>query len=70
MQNVASRSMVNLDGDRVTADFVDGYDAGMKYRSCLYSCLLYTSTVESVHISEVKEGGKTDVKIEPTCSRT
>ena len=27
-------------------------------------------TVESVNISEVKEGGKTDVKNEPTCSRT
>lgn len=37
LQNVACRSMINLDGDRVTADFVDGYEAGMKYRSCLYS---------------------------------
>ena len=30
LQNVASRSMV-------TAEFVDDYEAGMKYRSCLYS---------------------------------
>ena len=27
-------------------------------------------TVESVNISEVKEGGKTDAKNEPTCSGT
>lgn len=37
LQNVACRSMINLDGDRVTADFVDDYENRMKYRSCLYS---------------------------------
>ena len=37
LQNVACRSMINLDGDRVTAAFVDDYENRMNYCSCLYS---------------------------------
>ena len=37
LQNVACRSMVNLDGDLVTVAFVADYESRMKYRSCLYS---------------------------------
>ena len=37
LQNVACRSVISLDGDRVTAVFVDDYKNRMKYRSCLYS---------------------------------
>ncbi len=37
LQNVACRSVISLDGDRVTAVFADDYKNRMKYRSCLYS---------------------------------
>lgn len=37
LQNVACRSVISLDGDRVTVVFVDDYKNRMKYRSCLYS---------------------------------
>ncbi len=37
LQNVACRSVISLDGDRVTAVFVDDYKNRMKYCSCLYS---------------------------------
>jgi len=37
LQNVACRSVISLDGDRVTTVFVDDYKNRMKYRSCLYS---------------------------------
>ena len=37
IQNVACRSMINLDGDRVTAEFVGDYKKRMKYASCFYS---------------------------------
>ncbi len=50
IQNVACRSVVNLDGDYVTAAFLENYPAMMKYRSCLYSTHSHTPKSPRVRI--------------------
>ena len=50
IQNVACRSVVNLDGDYVTAAFLENYPAMMKYRSCLYSTHSHTPDAPRVRI--------------------
>ena len=50
IQNVACRSVVNLDGDYVTAAFLENYPAMMKYRSCLYSTHSHTPESPRVRI--------------------
>lgn len=50
MQNVVFRSMLSLDDDEATSEFVSGYKARMKYSSCLYTTHGHTPDSPRVRI--------------------